>query len=34
MHIPLEKHGLENYSSIHLSCITIPTQGGVFKQVF
>ena len=27
-------HGLENNSSIYLSCITIATQGGIFNQIF
>ena len=26
--------GLENYSFIYLSCITIATQGGIFQQIF
>ena len=27
-------YGLENHSVIHLSCITIATQDGIFKQIF
>ena len=30
----LWKYGLENHFFIHLSCITIATQGGIFKQFF